>query len=180
MTKISTDPFPAVFGKTGSKEAITTWFKFYGGRITDFTEGYQLMHYLSGLLLVFSRYVASDSLQPHGLQHNRLPRSSLSRGVCSKSRPSSRWCHPIISSSVVPLSSHLQSFPASGFFSNESVLRIRWPKYWSFCLSISPSNEYSGLMSFRIDWFDPPERIEGGNYHLCSHTFILNRALIPL
>ena len=50
--------------------------------------------------------------------------------------------------------SRLQSFPASGFFSNESVLLIRWPKYWSFSYSISPSNEYSGQISFRVDWLD--------------------------
>ena len=55
---------------------------------------------------------------------------------------------------AVPFSSCLQSFPASGSFSNESVLRIRWPKYPSFSFSISPSNEYSGLISFRIDCFD--------------------------
>ena len=60
----------------------------------------------------------------------------------------------IISSSVVP-SSCLQSFPASGFFSSESVLQIKWPKYWSFSFSISNSNEYSGLISFKIDQFDP-------------------------
>ena len=64
----------------------------------------------------------------------------------SNSYLSSWWCHPTISSSVIPFSSCLQSFPAS-----ESAIRIRWPKYWSF--SISPSNEYSGLISFRIDWF---------------------------
>ena len=58
------------------------------------------------------------------------------------------------SSSVVPFLSCLQSFPASGSFSSQSVLRIRWPKYWSFSFSISPSNEYSGLISFRIDWFE--------------------------
>ena len=52
-----------------------------------------------------------------------------------------------------PFSSLLQSFPAS-VFSSESALRIRWPKYWSFGFSISPSNEYSGLLSFRIDWFE--------------------------
>ena len=45
-------------------------------------------------------------------------------------------------------------FPSIGVFSNESVLRIRWPKYWSFSFSISPSNEYSGLISFRMDWLD--------------------------
>ena len=61
------------------------------------------------------------------------------------------WCHPTVSSSVIPLSC-LQSFPAS--FSNESVLGIRWQKYWSFSFSISPSNEYSGLISFRMDWLD--------------------------
>ena len=46
-------------------------------------------------------------------------------------------------------------FPSIGVFSNESVLHIRWPKYWSFSFNISPSNEYSGLISFRIDWFNP-------------------------
>ena len=53
-----------------------------------------------------------------------------------------------------PLLPRLQSFPASGFFLNESVLPIRWPKYWSFSFSISPSNEYSGLISFRMDLLD--------------------------
>ena len=59
----------------------------------------------------------------------------------------------VMSSSVVPFSSCLQTFPASEFFSNESVLCIRWPKSWSFSSSISPSNKYSALTSFRIDWF---------------------------
>ena len=64
----------------------------------------------------FSRWVVSDSLQPHGLQHARLPCPSSTPGACSKSCPSSRWCHPTISSSVVPFSSCLQSFPASESF----------------------------------------------------------------
>ena len=51
-------------------------------------------------------------------------------------------------------SSHLQSCPASGYFSNESVLCIRWPKYWSFSFSMSPSNEFLGLISFRMGWLD--------------------------
>ena len=97
--------------------------------------------------------VMSNSLQPHELQHARLPCPSPTPGACSNSCPLSRWCHPAVSSSVVPLSSCLQSFPASGSFS-ESVLRIRWPNYWSFSFSISTSNEYSGLISFRTDWFD--------------------------
>ena len=79
---------------------------------------------------------------------------SLTPGACPNSCPSSQWCHPTISSSVVPFSSCLQSFPASGSFSQESVLPIRWPKYWSFRYSIRPFNEYSGLISFRIGWLD--------------------------
>ena len=67
-------------------------------------------------LLLFSRSVASNSLQPHRLQHTRPPCPSPSPRVCSNSCPSSQWCHPNISSSVVPFSSCLQSFPASGSF----------------------------------------------------------------
>ena len=104
-------------------------------------------------MLLFSRSVISDSLQLHGLQHTRLPCPSPSSGTCSNSCPLSWWCHLTISSSVVPFSSCLQSFPASGSFP-ESTLRTRCPKYWSFSFSISPSNEYSGLISFRTDWFD--------------------------
>ena len=101
--------------------------------------------------LFFSCSVVSSSLQPHGLQHARLPYSSLSPWVWSISCPLSQWCHQTISSSVTPFSSCPQSFPASGsIFSKE--LDIREPKHWSF--SISHSSEYSGLISFRIDWFD--------------------------
>ena len=105
--------------------------------------------------LQFSHSVMSDYLWPHGLQHTRLPCPSPTPGVFSNSCPSSQWCHPTISSSVVPFSSHLQSFPASGSFSmSQPTLHIRWPKYWSFSFSISPSNEYSGLISFRMDFLD--------------------------
>ena len=102
----------------------------------------------------FSCSVVSDSLGPHGLQHTRRPCPSLTPGVYSNSSPLSQWCHSTISSSVFPFSSCLQSFPAIRVFSNESVLHIRWPKYWSFNFSISPSNEYSGLISFRMNWLD--------------------------
>ena len=94
----------------------------------------------------------SDSLQSHGLQHARLPCPSLSPWVCSNSCPLSQWCHPTISSSVIPFSS-CSIFPSIRVFSNESVLLIRGSKYQSFSFSISPSCEYSGLISFRIDWF---------------------------
>ena len=83
--------------------------------------------------------------------HTRLP-CPLSPGVCPNSWPLSQWCHPIISSSVAHFSSCPQSFPASGSFPVSRLFCIRWPKYWSF--SIIPTDEYSGLISFRIDWFD--------------------------
>ena len=75
----------------------------------------------------FSCSVVSDSLWSHGLQHTSLPCPSPSPGAYSDSCPSSRWCHPTISSSVITFSSCIQSFP-DGIFSNKSVLRIRWPK----------------------------------------------------
>ena len=102
----------------------------------------------------FSPSVMSDSLQPHGLQHARVPYPSLIPGACSESCTSSWWCHPTISSSVISFSSCLQSFSASGSFPVSQFFAIRWPKCWSFSFHISPSNEYSGLISFRIDWFD--------------------------
>ena len=109
----------------------------------------------SYLLLIksvqFSRSVISDSLRPHELQHTRPPYPSPTPRVYSNSCPWSQWCHPTILSSVFPFSSHLQSFPVSGF-SQESVLCMRWPKDWSFSFNISPSNEYSRLISFRMDW----------------------------
>jgi len=103
------------------------------------------------MLLLFSRSVVSDSLWPHGLQHARLPCPSPAPGACSNSCPLSRWCHPTISSSVVPFSSCLQPFPASGSF----LMSWLFPSGdQSFSFNSSPSNEYSGLISFRIDWFD--------------------------
>ena len=101
----------------------------------------------------FSCSVVSDSLQPHGLQHARPPCPSPTPRVYSDSCPSSQRCHPTISSSVVPFS--CPQSPSIRVFSNESALRIRWPKYWSFSFSISPSNGHSGLISFRMDWLDP-------------------------
>ena len=103
-------------------------------------------------LVQFNCSVMSNSLRPHGLHHARLSRPSPTPGACSNSYPSSWWCHPTISSSVIPFSSCLHSFRASGSFPMSQFFTSGWPKYWSF--SINPSNEYSGLISFRIDWFD--------------------------
>ena len=104
-------------------------------------------------LLLFSHSVMSDSLWPHGLQHTRLPWPSPSPRACSNLCPLSRWCHPTISSSH-PLLLLPSILPSIQVFSRESTLGIRWPKYWSFSFSISPSNDYSGLISFRVDWLD--------------------------
>ena len=90
----------------------------------------------------FSRWVVSDSLRPHELQHIRPPCPSPTPGVHSNSRPSSQWCHPTVSSSVKSPSPTF-NLSQHQVFSNESVLLIRWPKYWSFSFSISPPNEYS-------------------------------------
>ena len=101
----------------------------------------------------FSRSVMSDSLRPCGLQHARPPCPSPIPGAYSNSCPLSQWCHPTTSSSVNPFFSRFQSFPASGTFP-VSWLFTSGAKYWSFSFSISRSNEYSELISFRIDWFD--------------------------
>ena len=90
---------------------------------------------------------------PHELQPTRSPCPSPSPRVCPSSHPLNQWCHPTFSSSATLLPFCFQSFPASVFCS-ESALHIRWPRYWSFSFSISPSNEYSGLTFLRIDLFD--------------------------
>jgi len=100
-----------------------------------------------------SRSVVSDSWWPHKSQHTRPPCPSPTPRVHSDSRPSSQWCHPAISSSVVSFSSCPQSLPASESFPM-SQLRMMWPKYWSFSFSIIPSKEIPGLISFRTDWLD--------------------------
>ena len=101
----------------------------------------------------FSRSVMSDSLWPHGLQRARLTCPSPTPRAYSNSCPLSQWCHPTISS-CHPLLLPSSIFPSIRVFSNESVLRIRWPKYWSFSFNISPSNEHPGLISFGMDWLD--------------------------
>ena len=83
-----------------------------------------------------------------------FPYPLLSPQDCSNSCPSNQWRHSTISSSVTLFSSWPQSFPASGSFPRSQFFTFRWTKYWSFSFSISPSNKYSGLTSFRMDWFD--------------------------
>ena len=103
----------------------------------------------------FSHSVVSNSLWPHGLQHTRLPCPSITN---------SQSLLKLISIELLMPSNHLifccphlllpSIFPSIRVFSNESVLHIMWPKYWSFSFNISPSNEHPGLISFRMDWLD--------------------------
>ena len=104
-------------------------------------------------VLQFSCSVVSNSLRPHESQHARPPCPSPTPGVHPNSCPSSRWCHPAISS-CHPLLLLPQSPPSIRVFTNESTLCMRWPKYWSFSFSVSPSNKQPGLISFRMDWLD--------------------------
>ena len=117
--------------------------------------GEMLFHYCYlKFVTVVQSLSLSNSRQPHGLQHPRLPCSSLFPWVCANSCPLSWWCHPTISFSLVPFSSLPSILPCIRIFSNESFLCIRYPEYWnfSFSFSTSPSNEYAGLISFRIEW----------------------------
>ena len=107
------------------------------------------------LSVQFSCSVVSDYLRPRELQHARPPCPPQTPRVHSGSRPSSKRCHPAISSSAVPFSSCPQSLPASEFFPMSQFFASGGQNIGaSFSFSISPSNEYSGLISFRMDWLD--------------------------
>ena len=104
-------------------------------------------------LVLLSFSVVCNSLRPHKLQHTWLPSPSLSTSLFrlvsfESNMPPSHLilCRPLL---LLP-----SIFPSIRVFFHESALHIRWPKYWSFSIRISPSNEYSGLIWFRIDWFD--------------------------
>ena len=107
----------------------------------------------NSLSVQFSHSFMCDSLRPHKLQHTRPPCPSSTPGVYPNSCLLSRWCHPIISS-CRPLLLLPPIPPSIRVFPNESTLHMRWPKYWSFSFSISPSKEHPGLISFRTDWLD--------------------------
>ena len=122
----------------------------WGHKESDTTQGLSRRHVSS---VQFSCSVMSDSLRPHEPQHTRPPCPSSTPGAHPNPCPSSQWCHPTISSSAVPFSSSLQSFPASGSFSMSQFFTSGGQSIGvsaSACLS----NEHPGLIFFRIDWLD--------------------------
>ena len=123
----------------------------------------------------FSHSVRSNSLYPHGQQHARLLCPSPAPRAYTNSCPSSWWYHSTISSSVVLFSSCLEYFPASGSFLVSQFFH-QVTKYWSFSFSISPSNKYSGLIFFRINWSDLLA-IQGTLKNLLQHHS--SKATIP-
>ena len=107
------------------------------------------LHFVNKASVQFSCSVVSDSLWPHELQHARPPCPSPTPRVHSDSWPLSRWCHPAISSSVIPFPSGPNPSQHQSL-SNESTLHTTWPKYWNFSFSIIPSKEQPGLIS--LEW----------------------------
>ena len=135
----------------------------------------------------FSRPVVSDSLRPHESQHARPPCPSLTLGIYPNSCPSSRWCHPAISSSVVPFSSCPQSFPALESFPMSQL--FAWGGQstggQSTCsFSISTSKELPGLISFRMDWLDLVEVQETLKsllqHHISKASILQHSAFLPV
>ena len=135
----------------GSQRVRHDWATFHFP-YTQLHQGSPIVSNSTIWLILSSVTQSCPTLCNHGLQHAMPPCPSPTPRVHPNSCPLSQWWHPTISSSVVPFSCS-QSFPASGSF-QMSTLRIRWPKYWSFSFSISPSSEHPGLISFRINWLD--------------------------
>ena len=142
---------------------LTSSLDYYLSPIILCSKNFLLFLYSSGMAnfasqtlcssVQFSHSVMSNSLWAHGLQHARLPCPSPTPGPCSNS--SIEWMMP--SNHLIlcrPLLLLPSVFPTIRVFSKESVLHIRWQKYWPFSFSISPSSEFSGLISFRMEWFD--------------------------
>ena len=133
---------------------------------------------------LFSHSDVFNFLWPHRLQHTRLPCPSPSPRTYSDQWPLNQWCHPTISSSVVPFSSCLQSFPASGSFTMSQSFASGGQNIGHISFSISISNEYSGPISFRIGWFDllavqgtlkrlPQHHSSKSSILMCSAFFML-------
>ena len=140
MQEMEETPVQSMGQEDPLEECMATHFSIPAWRIPWTEEPGRLQSTGVHTSVQLGHSVISDSSWPHGLQHTWLPYPSPTPRACSNSCPLSRWYHPIMSSSVVPFSPCLQSFPASGSFPIESVLPVRWPKCWSFSFSISPQS----------------------------------------
>ena len=139
------------------KSALSALIGNWKGNLSGTRKGKLILSSLSwswNCSVQFCHSVVSDCLRPYEPQHAWPPCSSPIPGVYSNSCPLSQWCHPTISSSVVPFSSCLQSFPGLRSFQMSQLFASGGQKYWDFSFNISPSNEHSGLISFRMDWLD--------------------------
>ena len=121
-------------------------FSYIHTHVHLYVHTYTHTFFLNHLRVWFSSSVVSNSLQPHGLQHARLPGPSPTPRACSNSCPSSRWCHPTISSSVAPFSSRLQSFPASGSFPMSQLFTLVYLKIFQL---VFPENIIKYNIQFR-------------------------------
>ena len=132
--------------------SIISWFKSLIKYLVKWNRKAEKRHHTKCPTLSLAQFssVAQSCLT---LCDPRLPCPSPTPGAYSNSCLSNQWCHPTISSSVIPFSFDL-SYPASGSFLVSQFFASSGPKYWSFSFSISPFNEYSGLISFRVGWFD--------------------------
>ena len=151
---------------------------------SDIPDDHQSSYYWPSSILIsfthFSCSVMSDSLWPHGLQQARLPCQSPTPGaysnLCPMVMPSKYLilCHPLLFPHSI--------FPSIRVFSNESIIHIRWPKNWSFSFIISPSNEYSGLISFRMDLSPchPRDSQESSPHHSSKASILLCSAFFTV
>ena len=169
-TPKSLHPTPEIFHccKEGQRHSVLCWFNFLESVKVEKKKMLNLRVSPSRLfpniqecdislwwsVSQFSRSVMSDSLRPHESQHTRPPCPSPTPRVYPNSRPLSQWCHPAISSSVVPFSSCPQSLPASESFPMSQLFAWGGQSIGVSAFSISPSKEHPGLFSFRMDWLD--------------------------
>ena len=136
--------------RQGYVRSTCGWWQ--GGNMSSSTQ--ELPMYTGFLYIQFSSSVMSDSLWCPWISACQAFLSITNSWSLLNSCPSSPWCHSTISSYVIPFFPCPQSFSASGSFPMSQFLHIKWPKYWIFSFSISPSNECSGLISFRMGWLD--------------------------